>query len=65
MPPLGMRPLLHQRRLDFFRKSFQFSAAAAERVLGFRAATSFAAGARLTAEWYRSQGLLAAPPAGP
>ena len=62
MPALGMRPLLHRRRLDFFRKSFQFSAAAAERVLGFRAATSFTTGARLTADWYRAQGLLAASP---
>jgi nucleoside-diphosphate-sugar epimerase len=65
MPPLGLRPLLHRRRLDFFRKSFQFSPAAAERVLGFRATTSFASGARLTADWYRAQGLLAAPPPGP
>ena len=59
MPPLGLRPLLHRRRLDFFRKSFQFSTAAAQRILGFRAATSFAAGAQLTANWYRSQGMLA------
>jgi dihydroflavonol-4-reductase len=59
MPPLGLRPLLHQRRLDFFRKSFQFSSAAAQQILGFRATTNFAAGARLTAEWYRSQGMLA------
>lgn len=59
MPPLGLAPLLHQRRLDFFRKSFQFSSAAAQQTLGFRATTSFSAGARLTAEWYRSQGMLA------
>lgn len=59
MPPLGLRPLLHQRRLDFFRKSFQFSAVAAQQLLGFRATTSFAVGAQLTAEWYRSQGMLA------
>src|SRR5262249_8678256 len=25
MPPLGMKPPLHSRRLDFFRKSFRFS----------------------------------------
>ena len=62
MPPLGLRPLLHQRRLDFFRKSFQFSSAASQRILGFRATTNFAAGARLTAEWYRSQGMLAPLP---
>lgn len=62
MPPLGLRPLLHQRRLDFFRKSFQFSSAASQRLLGFRADTNFATGARLTAEWYRSQGMLASLP---
>ena len=58
MPPLGMRPLLHRRRLDFFRKSFRFSTAAAERLLGFRAAIGFADGARRTAEWYRAQRML-------
>ncbi len=63
MPPFGLRPLLHQRRLDFFRKSFQFSSAAAQQILGFRATTDFATGARLTAEWYRSQGML--PPLSP
>ncbi|HSY04834.1 MAG TPA: NAD(P)-dependent oxidoreductase [Steroidobacteraceae bacterium] len=60
MPPLGLRPLLHQRRLDFFRKSFRFSTAAAERLLGFRAEISFADGARRTAQWYRAQGMLPA-----
>jgi dihydroflavonol-4-reductase len=58
MPPLGLRPLLHQRRLDFFRKSFRFSTTAAERLLGFRAETTFAEGARRTAQWYRAQQLL-------
>jgi dihydroflavonol-4-reductase len=58
MPPLGLRPLLHRRRLDFFRKSFQFSTAEAQRILGFRAATDFALGAQLTADWYRAQGML-------
>lgn len=62
MPPLGLRPFLHQRRLDFFRKSFQFSAAAAQQILGFRATTDFAHGTRLTADWYRSQGMLAPLP---
>jgi len=58
MPPLGMRPLLHRRRLDFFRKSFRFSTAAAEQLLGFRAEIGFAEGARRTAEWYRAQRML-------
>lgn len=57
--PLGLQPPLHRRRLDFFRKSFRFSTAAAERLLGFRAEVSFAEGARRTARWYRSRGMLA------
>jgi nucleoside-diphosphate-sugar epimerase len=56
--PLGVKPPLHRRRLDFFRKSFRFSTAAAERLLGFRAETPFAEGAGRTAQWYRSRGLL-------
>jgi nucleoside-diphosphate-sugar epimerase len=57
--PLGLKPPLHRRRLDFFRKSFRFSTAAAEQLLGFRAETRFTDGARRTAQWYRSRGLLA------
>jgi len=58
LPPLGIRPPLHQRRLDFFRKSFRFSTTAAADLLGFRATTSFVDGARRTAHWYQQQGLL-------
>jgi dihydroflavonol-4-reductase len=62
LSPLGIEPPLHRRRLDFFRKSFRFSTATAERLLGIRAATSFADGARLTGEWYRRSGLLDGDP---
>jgi nucleoside-diphosphate-sugar epimerase len=57
--PLGLKPPLHRRRLDFFRKSFRFSTAAAEQLLGFRAEVPFAEGAGRTAQWYGSKGLLA------
>jgi nucleoside-diphosphate-sugar epimerase len=57
--PLGIKPPLHPRRLDFFRKSFRFSTARAERVLGLRCAVTFAEGAKLTAQWYRARGMLA------
>jgi dihydroflavonol-4-reductase len=56
--PLGLKPPLHRRRLDFFRKSFHFSTARAESVLGFRPQVNFREGARHTAEWYRVNGLL-------
>ncbi len=56
--PLGLKPPLHRRRLDFFRKSFSFSTAKAEQTLGFRPEVGFRAGARKTAEWYEAAGLL-------
>ena len=56
--PLGLKPPLHRRRLDFFRKSFHFSTQRAREVLGFQAQTGFTEGARLTAAWYSQQGLL-------
>jgi nucleoside-diphosphate-sugar epimerase len=56
--PLGIQPPLHRRRLDFFRKSFELSAAKARRVFGFSPSVSFEEGARRTAEWYRAEGLL-------
>jgi nucleoside-diphosphate-sugar epimerase len=58
MSPLGLKPPLHRRRLDFFRKSFRFSTVKAERLLHFYAETNFTTGARRTAEWYRANGFL-------
>jgi dihydroflavonol-4-reductase len=58
LPPLHIQPPLHSRRLDFFRKSFVFSTAKAQRVLSFQPEIGFAAGAADTARWYRAQGLL-------
>ena len=56
--PLGIQPPLHRRRMDFFRKSFEFSTEYANNVLGFSAKTSFRVGAVGTAKWYRESGLL-------
>lgn len=56
--PLGLKPPLHRRRLDFFRKSFSFSTAKAQAALGFKAEIGFQEGARRTAEWYFTQGYL-------
>ncbi|HUI61520.1 MAG TPA: NAD-dependent epimerase/dehydratase family protein, partial [Steroidobacteraceae bacterium] len=57
-PRLGLKPPLHRRRLDFFRKSFRFSTTRARNLLGFAPEVSFAEGARRTAAWYRAAGLL-------
>ncbi|HEU4625679.1 MAG TPA: NAD(P)-dependent oxidoreductase [Steroidobacteraceae bacterium] len=58
LPPLGLKPPLHRRRLDFFRKSFRFSTERAARVLDFSPQVPFTDGARRTAQWYREKGLL-------
>lgn len=61
--PLGLKPPLNRRRLDFFRKSFRFSTAKARERLGFEPHVPFAEGARRTAQWYRANGMLKAAPA--
>jgi nucleoside-diphosphate-sugar epimerase len=58
LTPLGMKPPLHSRRLDFFRKSYRFRIDKAQRLLGFIGSTSFEDGANLTAQWYRQDKLL-------
>lgn len=59
LKPLGIQPPLHRRRLDFFRKSFVFSTAKAQTVLGFSPSIAFRDGAAETAAWYRANGYLA------
>lgn len=56
--PLGIRPPLHRRRMDFFRKSYVFSGDKAASILNFHAKTGFADGAAATAKWYEDNGLL-------
>jgi nucleoside-diphosphate-sugar epimerase len=56
--PLGIQPPLHRRRMDFFKKSFTISRDRALNVLGFEPKTSFSDGAKLTADWYRANGML-------
>ena len=61
LPPLHIAPPLHSRRLDFFRKSFVFSTARAQSLLGFQPAIDFLTGAADTVSWYRARGLLPRP----
>lgn len=61
LPPLHIAPPLHSRRLDFFRKSFVFSTARAQSLLGFTPAIDFRTGAADTVSWYRARGLLPRP----
>lgn len=56
--PLGIQPPLHPRRMNFYRKSFAFSADEARTILGFQPKVDFETGAEATARWYERQGLL-------
>lgn len=61
LPPFGITPPLHRRRLDFFRKNFRLSIDWPRRALGFAPRVDFATGAALTARWYRDEGYLPSP----
>jgi nucleoside-diphosphate-sugar epimerase len=56
--PLGIRPPLYRRRVDFFRKNRAFSIEKARAELGFRPQVGLQEGLRITADWYVDQGLL-------
>jgi len=58
LKPVGIKPPLHRRRLDFFRKSFHFSARKASDMLGFVPKFSFEEGVKETLRWYRERGYL-------
>lgn len=56
--PLGIRPPLHRRRMDFFKKSFVFSGQQSEKLLGFIPKVGFDHGVVETVRWYRQRGYL-------
>ena len=56
--PLGIEPPIYRRRVDFFTKSRSFDITNAKTLLGYSPAYSLHRGLGLTAEWYKSQGLL-------
>jgi nucleoside-diphosphate-sugar epimerase len=56
--PFGVNPPLYRRRVDFFRKTRSFDISKAKRQLGFQPRIDLQTGTRLTAEWYRKEGLL-------
>lgn len=56
--PLGIQPPLHPRRMNFYRKSFEFSMEPAQRAIGYQPRVSFEEGAARTADWYRKQRLI-------
>ena len=54
---VGVQPPLHRRRMDFFRKSFQFSLEVAAG-FGFKPRVGLDQGMRATADWCVEQGLV-------
>lgn len=58
MKPLSMKPPLHRRRMDFFKKSFEFDQSKARDLLDYQPEYSFEQGAKATADWYEKEGLL-------
>ena len=56
--PLGLKPPLHRRRLDFFRKSFFFSNSKAQELLGFTPQVGFARAPARPLNGTRSNGYL-------
>jgi nucleoside-diphosphate-sugar epimerase len=56
--PLKIEPPLYRRRVDFYRKSRAFDTTRARQELGYNPAIDLDIGLHLTADWYRSQGLL-------
>jgi 2-alkyl-3-oxoalkanoate reductase len=60
--PFGGSPPIFRRRLSWFRTNRSFSIEKARHELGYEPAVDLREGLRLTAEWYREQGLLNAAP---
>jgi dihydroflavonol-4-reductase len=56
--PLRLEPPLYRRRVDFYSKSRAFDTSRARQELGYNPTIDLKTGIHLTAEWYRSQGLL-------
>ena len=56
----GIQPPLHRRRMDFFRKSFEFSLRDAA-AIGFKPRVGLDEGMRGTAAWYVERGMVKAP----
>jgi nucleoside-diphosphate-sugar epimerase len=62
--PLGVRPPLYRRRVDFFLNDRRYDTGKAERLLGFRPRVGLEEGLGRTVAWCRSCGLLEGPGGG-
>ena len=56
--PLGLEPPVHRRRVDFFTKARAFNISKAKKLLGYSPRVDIDTGLKLTADWYKKEGLL-------
>ncbi|MBN2088576.1 NAD-dependent epimerase/dehydratase family protein [candidate division KSB1 bacterium] len=56
--PLRISPPLYRRRLDFFTKDRAFNISKAKRLLGYNPKVDLKTGLKITADWYKAEGLL-------
>jgi nucleoside-diphosphate-sugar epimerase len=56
--PLGISPPIYRRRVDFFIKDRAFDISKAKKILGYEPQVSLERGLKLTADWYREEGLI-------
>lgn len=56
--PLRIEPPIFRRRVDFFIKDRAFDISKAKRDLGYQPKVSLRDGLKITADWYKEQGLL-------
>lgn len=56
--PFGIEPILHRRRVRFYKNNRAFDTGKAERVLQYHPSVSLQEGMKRTVDWYREQGLL-------
>lgn len=56
--PFGIKPPIYRRRVDFFTKDRAFDISKAKARLGYKPRYDLLTGLRLTAQWYKENGLL-------
>lgn len=56
--PLNIEPPIYRRRVDFFTKSRSFNIEKAKRLLGYSPQFDLHTGLKITAEWYKKEGML-------
>jgi nucleoside-diphosphate-sugar epimerase len=57
--PFGIDPPIYRRRVDFFLKDRAFDISKAKRLLGYEPQVPLEKGLKVTADWYKQEGLLA------